>query len=152
MGNIERSSHPRIYAHTTINALNWREMPQLVRTLQGRVRGITVQFHYPYDELDDDLVLSRDQRRQVIDTLIDLKGEGLALANSYACLRALRDNDWTCRPWLIASIDPDGRTTHGCYLQGRGTIACERCGFSAHTEISLAYGGTIDALIVAIAE
>jgi hypothetical protein len=49
---------------------------------------------------------------------------------------------------MIASVDPDGKITHGCYVQNRGEISCERCGFSAHTEISLAYGGVIESILV----
>jgi MoaA/NifB/PqqE/SkfB family radical SAM enzyme len=148
MANLEASSHPRIYAHITINALNWVEVPELVAYLSHRVKGITVQFHYPYQELDRDLYLPFDKRRAILSELIDLKRQGLPLANSYACLEALKDNRWKCRPWMIASVDPDGTVTHGCYLQGRGEIACERCGFSAHTEISLAYGGAIESILV----
>jgi hypothetical protein len=40
---------------------------------------------------------------------------------------------------MIASVDPSGSLTQGCYVKNRGEIACEQCGFSAHTEISLAY-------------
>ena len=42
---------------------------------------------------------------------------------------------------MIASVDPNSKITHGCYIRNRGAISCEQCGFSAHTEISLAYGG-----------
>jgi MoaA/NifB/PqqE/SkfB family radical SAM enzyme len=148
MANLEASSHPRIYAHITINSLNWQEVPALVAYLSHSVRGITMQFHYPYGEVDRGLYLPFDKRREVLSNLIELKREGLPLANSYACLEALKDNHWKCRPWMIASVDPDGRLTHGCYLQGRGEISCERCGFSAHTEISLAYGGAIESILV----
>ena len=113
MANIDASSHPSIYAHITINSLNWREIPELVRFLSGRVKGITVQF-----------------------------------VDSYACLAALKDNRWRCRPWMIASVDPDGELLHGCYVKGRGQISCERCGFSAHTEMSLAYAGVLESILV----
>jgi MoaA/NifB/PqqE/SkfB family radical SAM enzyme len=148
MANLGASSHPRIYAHITINALNWVEVPALVAYLAHKVRGITVQFHYPYREVDRELYLPFDKRRAVLSDLIDLKRQGLPLANSYACLEALKDNRWKCRPWMIASVDPDGTITHGCYLEGRGEISCERCGFSAHTEVSLAYGGAIESILV----
>ncbi|OGO05908.1 MAG: hypothetical protein A2Y73_03435 [Chloroflexi bacterium RBG_13_56_8] len=147
MANIEASRHHRIYAHITINSLNWREIPELVRFLSDKVKGITIQFHYPYEELDGDLFLPVDQRRQVLEELIALKRQGLPLADSYACLEALKDNRWRCRPWMIASVDPDGEIMHGCYVKQRGTIACERCGFSAHTEISLAYGGVWESIL-----
>ena len=148
MANIEASSHPRIYAHITINSLNWKEVPELVELLSHKVKGITVQFHYPYQEVDEGLFLPLDKRQKVLDDLIGMKRQGLRIANSYACLEALKNNRWRCRPWMIASVDPNGKLTHGCYLKGRGEIACERCGFSAHTEISLAYNGVIEAILV----
>jgi MoaA/NifB/PqqE/SkfB family radical SAM enzyme len=153
VANLEATAHPKVYAHVTINALNWREVPELVTFLAhglhppGKVRGITVQFHYPYREIADELLLPRAQRRQVLDDLIRLKREGLPIANSYATLNALKDNRWKCRPWMIASVDPDGQLTQGCYLQNRGEVHCEQCGFSAHTEISLAYGWRIGPIL-----
>ena len=148
MANIEASSHPRIHAHITINSLNWQEMPDLVEFLSHKVKGITIQFHYPYRAVDEELFLPSEERREVLDELISLKKRGYPIADSYACLEALKDNSWKCRPWMIASVDPDGELIHGCYLRGRGEISCERCGFSAHTEISLAYNGVIEAIMV----
>jgi MoaA/NifB/PqqE/SkfB family radical SAM enzyme len=153
MANLEATMHPKVYAHVTINSLNWQEVPELVTFLASglhspdKVKGITVQFHYPYEEITSDLLLPRDQRRQVLDDLIRLKRQGLPIANSYASLRALKDNRWKCRPWMIASVDPDGQLTHGCYVKNRGQVACEQCGFSAHTEISLAYGWRIGPIL-----
>lgn len=138
MANIEGSSHPRLLAHVTINRWNWHELPDLVRYLSERVRGITVQFYYPYEGTED-LSLSHDERRGAVDTLIALKDDGYPLLNSVAALRALADNTWTCHPWLLANVEPDGALTQGCYLTNRSEISCERCGFSAHAELSLAY-------------
>lgn len=141
LANVEAASHPNIYAHVTINSLNCDEIPELVGFLAPRVKAITIQFHYPYQEVDGGLFLPFDRRRAVLDELINLKRQGAPLADSYACLKALKHNRWKCRPWTIASVDPDGKLTHGCYVKDRGAVFCERCGFSAHTEISLAYGG-----------
>ena len=148
MANIASSSHPRIHAHITINSLNWHEVPALVEYLSHRVKGITVQFHYPYEEVDQELFLPFDKRRKVLDDLIGMKKQGLPVADSYACLEALKDNRWQCRPWMIASVDPSGELIHGCYVKNRGDISCERCGFSAHTEISLAYGGGLESIML----
>ena len=148
VANVEASSHPRIYAHMTINSINAEEIPQLVEFLAPRVRGITIQFHYPYEEVADELFLPFDRRRAVLDNLIRMKRQGLPLADSYACLEALKENRWKCRPWMIASVDPTGRLTRGCYVKDRGEISCERCGFSAHTEISLAYSGVLGSILV----
>ena len=53
---IRRSTHPRLYAHITANAENHAEIPALVRFLSGMVKGVTVQFYYPYGA-DDQLFL-----------------------------------------------------------------------------------------------
>lgn len=147
MRNIEASDHPRLYAHVTINALNWREIPKLVEFLGPKVKGITIQFHYPYEDEHDELVLPPNERQSVLNTLIELKGRGAPLADSTACLKALRTNNWTCRPWMVASVDPDGKRTVGCYVKERGPIACEKCGFAAHAELSLAYAGVPGAIL-----
>lgn len=144
--NIKASSHPRIYAHTTINSVNWKEIPELVQFLNNKVKGITIQFHYPYEEGEKDLSLSLNERQKVLDDLIKMKKQGLPVANSYACLKALKNNQWKCHPWMIASVEPDGKITHGCYVKNRGKIACDKCGFSAHTEISLAYSGVLESI------
>ena len=52
MDNIAKSQHPRLYAHITVNAVNAAEIPGLIRFLDGKVRGITIQFYYPYNHQD----------------------------------------------------------------------------------------------------
>lgn len=148
--NIRQASHPRVFAHITINSLNAGEIPDLVSFLAPMVKGITIQFHYPYgNEEGTELFLPVAQRPAVLEKLIRLKKQGLPIADSVACLEALKDNTWTCRPWMIASADPDGKLTHGCYVKERGTINCEQCGFAANAEISLAYGGRMGAMRLA---
>jgi MoaA/NifB/PqqE/SkfB family radical SAM enzyme len=146
IANIEASSHPRLLAHVTVNTWNCGELPELVRYLGERVRGITVQFYYPYEGTED-LSLSRDQRQSAVETLIALKHKGYPLLNSVAALRALVDNTWACHPWLLANVEPDGSLTQGCYLTNRSAISCERCGFSAHVELSLAYDWNPQAIV-----
>ena len=146
--NIKASSHPRIYAHITINSINWKEIPDLITFLSPLVKGITIQFHYPYKDGEKDFSLAPENRLTVLDNLIRLKKDGLPVANSYTCLRALKNNMWKCHPWMIASVEPDGTFTQGCYVKNRGTIACDKCGFSVHTEISLAYSGVFESIML----
>ena len=138
MENIAAARHPNILANVTINRLNWEQIPQLVRDLRGLVRGITIQFCYPYAD-SEDLSVPAAARQQVLEELIALKRQGYPLLDSYSVLRRLRDNSWRCHDWLIANVEPDGRINYGCYLKGRGDIDCHRCGFAAHAEISRAF-------------
>lgn len=138
--HILNSSHPRLYAHITANAENYQEIPDLVRFLSEIVKGITVQFYYPYGA-DDRLFLPWAKRRALLEKLIELKHAGYPLLNSTGSLKALQNNRWRCLPWLVDSANPDGAITQGCYLQGRAAIDCSKCGFSPYTEISLAFRG-----------
>ncbi len=146
---IDSSSHPNLYVNTTINKLNWQEIPELVKFLKGRVKGVTIQFYYPYEKTDP-LMLSPEKRIEVLDELILLKKKGWPVANSYKALNALKTNEWTCRckDWMIASIEPDGTITLGCYVKNRGHIQCGICGFSTNTEITLAYELGLESIIV----
>lgn len=138
--NIESSSHPNLYVNTTINKLNWQEIPEMVKFLKGKVKGITIQFYYPYENTDP-LMLTKDKRIKVLEELIRLKKEGWPVVNSIKALNALKNNNWTsrCKEWMIASIEPDGTITHGCYVKNRDSVQCGVCGFSTNTEITLAY-------------
>jgi len=138
--NIRSSKHPKIFANITINRINHREIPALVRFLAPLVRGITIQFFYPYPE-SEDLLLTWEERAEILDKLIKLKKVGYPVSDSIPALEKLKQNTWVCEPWMIANIEPDGSFNQGCYLQNRTTDdnPCKLCGFAAHTEISLAY-------------
>jgi MoaA/NifB/PqqE/SkfB family radical SAM enzyme len=144
--NIKNSAHPKIYAHMTVNKVNQRELSKTVEFLSDKVKGITIQFHYPYEDTNDELLLSFKERSRVLDEFIKMKKDGFPVANSMACLEALKGNKWKCHQWMIASVDPDGKLTQGCYVKGRGNVSCDKCGFSTHTEISLAYSGGIESI------
>lgn len=75
----------------------------------------------------------------MLDELIQLKKEGYNSLDSIDALQTLNRNTWRFHDWLIANAEADGRTNIGCYLKNRAEISCEKCGFAAHTEISLAY-------------
>lgn len=137
MENIKKSQHLRLFAHITVNAVNAAEIPELIRFLQYKVRGITVQFYYPYNHKDE-MFLEFDRREKLLEEIILLKRAGFPVLNSIAALQALKRNTWRCDDRLIDNANPDGTITQGCYLKNRADIDCSKCGFSPHTEISLA--------------
>lgn len=140
IGNVRTSDHPRLFAHVTANAVNAAEIPRLLTFLNGIFRGITLQFYYPYNR-QDDLFLDFDRRALLLDQVIELKRSGVRILNSIPALQALKRNTWTCRDELVDNANPDGSLQQGCYLKGRADIDCSRCGFSPHTEVSLACQG-----------
>ncbi len=144
--NIRRSGHPKIMANVTINRLNHLEIPDLVKYLAPIMKGITIQFYYPFPN-SENLGITTEQRVTVLNELISLKKNGLPVYHSYSTLRDLKYNSWKCHPWLVASGEPEGRETYGCYLKNRASISCDKCGFAAHTEISKAYDWNLQAIL-----
>ena len=149
IANIRQSKHPRLYAHITINNQNAAEVPELVRFLAGIVRGITVQFYYPYNH-QMDLFLDFDRREKLLEELIRMKRSGFPVLNSVTAMRAMQRNRWRCVDYLMDCANPDGSITQGCYLKSREDIDCALCGFSPHTEISLAHQGNLDAILAGV--
>ncbi|HWR66849.1 MAG TPA: radical SAM protein [Bellilinea sp.] len=145
IAHVRASTHPRLFAHVTVNAVNADEIPALLPYLNGIFRGITLQFYYPYNH-QDALFLDFERRERLLDQVIQLKHGGVRVLNSDAALQALKRNKWACRDQLIDNANPDGTLQQGCYLKGRADIDCARCGFSPHTEISLACQGNLQAV------
>lgn len=144
--NVRASHHPRLFAHVTINAINADEIPELLQFLNTLFKGITLQFYYPYDQRDE-LFLDFSRRERLLDEVITLKRTGIRILNSTASLQALKRNTWKCRDSLIDNANPDGSLQQGCYLKGRADIDCAKCGFSPHTEVSLACAGQPQAIL-----
>jgi hypothetical protein len=103
---------------------------------------MTVQFFYPYNQGEDNLALSPNERRTAIEKLLDLKKQGYSILNSAGRLRAMKDNRWRCHDDVLVNVDPDGTITKGCYVKNRGGINCDACGFTPVAEAS----GALDLL------
>jgi len=140
ISNIDRFHRKKkIIINTCISRTNFMEIPELVKYINNKVYGITIQFFYPYPEVEN-LSLNSVQKKQVLGELTELKKEGYRLLDSYSCLERMGENNWKCRDFLVASVEPGGQINYGCYLKNRvDNILCTDCGFSAHCEISLAY-------------
>ena len=136
--NIKKTKHPRVFIHCTLNRRNWRDVDFLAKWVQEMptLKGMTVQFFYPYNQGEDDLSLSSEERRAAIKKLLELKKSGLPILNSAGRLRAMIDNRWLCHDDILVNVEPDGTITKGCYVKNRGEINCNACGFTPVAEAS----------------
>ncbi len=136
--NLKTATHPRLFVHCTLNRRNWRDIEAialLVRDLPA-VRGMTVQFFYPYRQGEEDLALAPDERRAAVERLLALKKQGFPLLNSSSRLSDMARNRWRCHDDILINVDPDGSMTAGCYVKSRGQINCDACGFTPVAEAS----------------
>lgn len=134
--NLTCARHPKVLVHHTVNRANCGELQGLLDLLATipSVRGLTLQFFYPYNQGEDDLALSPLQRRQTVEAAIALKKRGYPILNSTAVLRAMIDNTWACPEHILINADPDGTITQGCYARSRGSVRCAACGFTPVAE------------------
>jgi len=147
MRNIEKNRrHKKIIANICISSENANEIEELVKFLNNKVRGITIQFFYPYDSVGD-LKLGTKEKGDLLKNLINLKRNGIKLLNSTSCMKMMMNNTWRCDDFLVANVEQDGRMSQGCYLKNKSPeVHCRECGFTVHCEISLAYRFNIDAI------
>lgn len=147
MENIERNRHQKkIIANICISSENANEIEELVKFLNNKVHGITIQFFYPYESVGD-IRLGSKEKEILLKKLIDLKRKGIKLLNSISCMKMMINNTWRCDDFLIVSVEQDGMVSQGCYLKNKAAkISCKDCGFSVHCEISLAYRFNPDAI------
>jgi Fe-coproporphyrin III synthase len=136
--NLQNTKHSRVFIHATLNRRNWREIEPLAKWVRDMptVQGMTVQFFYPYNQGEDDLALSLEERRAAIEKLIELKKKGFLILNSSGRLKAMVYNHWRCHDDILINVDPDGKITSGCYAKSRGKINCDACGFTPVAEAS----------------
>jgi len=149
MENIKNNNKKKIIVNITISKINIDDVIPLIRFLQNKVYGITVQFFYPYEEVED-MGLNEKEKEAIINKILELKKQGFDILDSSAALKKIIKNDWKCEDYLVASVDPDGKINYGCYLKNRvKNISCKNCGFLAHCEISMSFQLNLDALISA---
>jgi len=136
--NLKTTKHPRVFVHCTLNRRNHEEIEniaKLVRETQT-VKGMTVQFFYPYNQGEADLALTLEERGDAVDRLVALKKRGYPILNSSSRLRDMAHNRWRCHDDILINVDPDGSITTGCYVKSRGRINCDACGFTPVAEAS----------------
>ncbi|MDD5169983.1 MAG: radical SAM protein [Syntrophales bacterium] len=136
--NLQMAKHGRLMIHFTINRENRRDIRPLLENLVKMpvVRGMTVQFFYPYNQGEAPLSLTAEERRETIEEVVRLKRQGFPILNSVSRLTAMINNTWRCHDDILINVDPDGTITSGCYVKNRGDINCRACGFTPVAEAS----------------
>ena len=101
--NIRKTSHKKVFVHFTANKTNQRNIEKLFTELSKikKVKGITLQLVYPYNQGEKDFSLSYYERKAVIENAIKLKKEGLPVLNPISRLKAMIDNRWKCHDGIL---------------------------------------------------
>ncbi len=133
MSNIERSSHPNLFINCTINRRNKDELEEFCREMSAveQIRGLFFYFHTPYYGFDD-LLLSLEEKRPLINQLLQLKKK-YNILNSTACLKGVRDDAWK-RPTDVCYVYAENKMFRCCRAIGNDET-CRNCGYLGYPEI-----------------
>lgn len=145
MSNLEGLSHPNVFANMTVMQQNQhalRATAQIVKD-HGRIRGLMLNFITPPPQ---EVALSLEEKRKVVEEAIQLKKEGYPLLNTVRSLKDLLQEDFgdLCPHWVSAFVLPDCSHFHGCPMEN--TPSCKQCGFDAVREYRLITKGNVGAI------
>jgi MoaA/NifB/PqqE/SkfB family radical SAM enzyme len=133
--NVSASSHNRIFANFTLNRINAAYVGEMVAEVNRipNFKGISVNFHTPYIGVEA-LALSRKERKDCVETLLDLKKAGQRILNSIAGLKALASGMYARPLWTIRLVE-QGRMFDCCWGREQPGV-CEQCGYGIIAEMA----------------
>ena len=131
-----------IFVVNTVNYHEIRPFLAFVRNELPRTR-VMFYFHTPYYGVDN-LLLSKAQKREAIETILRCKKEGLPVLNSATGLRAILSGNYEHPSDLWWVVDHTGEY-QCCRAFGQKEV-CEACGYSSCAEIVLARAYSFDAI------
>lgn len=121
----------------TVNTINQDDIDAFLYFMQQELPGrkVIFFFHTPYYG-EDELLLSAEERKKAISTLLQAKRKGLPVLNSTAGLQALENNNYKRPSKLWWVVDKFGE--YPCCRAYMNPKVCEQCGYSSCVEIILA--------------
>lgn len=146
MANLAKTKHGNIFANMVVmkrNKDSVRETVELVGK-HDRIKGIMLNFLTPPP---NDIALTLDEKKKVVDLAIQMKKEGYPILNTNKALKGLLEEDFEnrCPEWISAFVMPDRSRHYGCPM--RHTESCKKCGFNAVREYRLIARGNIETII-----
>lgn len=136
--NIATCGHKALSVAMSVNTLNLESVPEVLRYVRDSkyIKSIAFNFHTPFPGTEH-LMLSQEQREQVIDLIIDHKRRGFPIMNSKAGLSRMKHLKFKKRCWITNYILADG-SRHPIPVCGEGG-GCEHCGFCMAGEMNAVF-------------
>lgn len=128
--------------YMAVNRLNYQDIEAVCRLVRDhpRLRSVSFNLHTPYAGTEE-LALSREEKREVIDTIKRMIAEGYPVFNLKTGLEAYMAGNWK-RPCGQCVVSENKRR----YVCGRCVDEeglCEECGYLFAVEFSLLFRGNI---------
>ncbi len=134
LNHVTLSSHPAIYANMTVNQINKNEVKEVIQFIAQHkcFSGISINFHTPYEGVED-LFVPLEERREIVGEIQKMKKQGYPVLNSHAALERFQDNQYKRPVYMIEMIDH--QVLYTCCF-GKDEKVCEKCGYGIIAEKS----------------
>ena len=134
MRNLDASSHHNIIINFTINRLNSQDIRAVCKLVQDhpKLGGIFFYFHTPYYGVDE-LFQTLEQKRPIVDQIMQFKRNGFPICNSTASLRSFYADTWK-RPSDLCIVYSQGKFSTCCRSISNGE-GCQNCGYLGYSEL-----------------
>lgn len=136
--------------YMVINSQNYQELPAVLTFVQQHpaIRQIAFNFHTPFAG-SEQLALSKEQRKEVIEQLIAYKRKGHRIMNSVSGLKNMLTLHFKRHCWICNFIYCDGRRSPQC-IDNMSSGICEQCGFSMAGEMNAVFNMKPDTILAGI--
>lgn len=126
--NIATCGCKALSANMAINKLNKDGVGEAIEYVARSpyFKLISLNLHTPFPGTEQ-LALSKEERLQVLDTIMEYKKKGYPIMNSRTGLKRMRHMDFRKQCWMTNFIFTDGTRKDQCIGAEMGI--CDRCGF-----------------------
>ena len=146
--NIAECGHKRLNVNMVVNKHNWRNVAETIEYVQNNpaIRQISINFHTPFPD-SENLIITPEQRCEVIDTVIQMKKKGYPIMNSISGLKLMKHNKFKRRCWVTNFIYAD-HTHANCTGEKLGI--CDECGLCMAGEMNAVFNFRLDTILAGL--
>jgi MoaA/NifB/PqqE/SkfB family radical SAM enzyme len=135
--NIAESGHKHLSVNMVVNKYNYESVEQTVEYVKNNphIESISINFYTPFPGVED-LMLTKEQRLKVIDTVIRMKKDGYPIMNSVSGLKLMKHNKFKRHCWVTNFVYAD-HTHSNCVGEQLGI--CDDCGLCMAGEMNAVF-------------
>ncbi|MEI3510960.1 MAG: radical SAM protein [Bacteroidales bacterium] len=146
--NIAECGHPHLSVNMVVNKYNWESVAETIKYVKNNlaIESISINFYTPFPDAEN-LMITREQREEVIDTVIRMKREGYPIMNSISGLRLMKHNRFKRRCWVTNFIYADHKRAN---CAGEELGICRDCGLCMAGEMNAVFNFCPDTILAGL--
>ena len=131
-----------------VNKYNWESVAETIQYVKNNpaIESISINFYTPFPDAEN-LMITRKQREEVIDTVIRMKREGYPIMNSISGLRLMKHNRFKRRCWVTNFIYADHKRAN---CAGEELGICSDCGLCMAGEMNAVFNFCLDTILAGL--